>query len=111
MSEIDVSKCTFYNDGKCNNPNGMACNCCNNAYCYYKQLQQLKQENEELKNKLDIMTNYFEKADGESFKYKQCLDEIKKECNNWIQDYTGYDRSNGLAEQLLQLIMQAKEVR
>lgn len=46
--KIDVSKCAFYNNGKCNNPNGMACNCCNNAYCYYKELQQLKAENEKL---------------------------------------------------------------
>ena len=40
MNEIDVSKCAFYNNGKCDNPNGMACNCCNNVVCYYKQLQQ-----------------------------------------------------------------------
>ena len=43
MSEIDVSKCAFYySNGKCNNPNGTACNCSNTAYCYYKHLQQLK---------------------------------------------------------------------
>lgn len=46
---IDVSECCFYNNGKCDNPNGMACNCINNAVCYFKELKHLEQENKELK--------------------------------------------------------------
>ena len=49
INGIDVSECCFYNNGKCDNPNGMACKCINNAVCYFKQLKLLEQENERLK--------------------------------------------------------------
>lgn len=49
INGIDVSECYFYNSGKCDNPNGMACNCINNAVCYFKELKHLQEENKKLK--------------------------------------------------------------
>lgn len=45
MSEIDVSKCEYYNFGECNRYDfPLSCAICSN--CYYKQLQQYKSKNE-----------------------------------------------------------------
>lgn len=54
INGIDVSECCFYNNGKCDNPNGMACNCINNAICYFKELKRLEQENKELRKANEI---------------------------------------------------------
>ena len=51
INGIDVSECCFYNNGKCDNPNGMACNCINNAVCYFKELKRTRQINSELISK------------------------------------------------------------
>lgn len=51
INDVNVSECCFYNNGKCNNPNGMACNCINNAVGYFKELKRLQAENEK-KDKL-----------------------------------------------------------
>jgi len=50
---VNISECCFYNNGKCDNPNGMACNCVNNAVCYFKELIRLEQENKELNFKIN----------------------------------------------------------
>lgn len=54
--EIDVSKCVhFYQKDKCKNTCHWFCTPCewvDAKECTYKQLQQLKQENEELKERL-----------------------------------------------------------
>lgn len=80
---IDVSECCFYNNGKCNNPNGMACNCINNAVCYFKELKRLQEENEELKARLqtlddEVLTVEITLDEFERYKkYKQALEEIE----------------------------------
>lgn len=100
--EIDVSGCAFYNNGKCNNPNGMACNCCNNAYCYYKELQQLKAENDELKKQIKSCKECAEQL-GKHKVAEQCLDEIEE----YLNQYEMLGKLN--IKYLLQLIKQAKE--
>ena len=52
MSEIDVSKCRFYNNG-CDSH--ILCTGDDDIYgeCYFKQLEKLKVENENLKRERD----------------------------------------------------------
>jgi len=53
--EMNVKECAFYNDKICKSPINKNCKECESIrieQCYYKQLQQLKQENEELKEKI-----------------------------------------------------------
>lgn len=64
MSEIDVGKCEFLNEESCLcqgycEYDGLHIHlyCEDNHNCYYKQLQKLKQENEELRN---LLNYYFE---------------------------------------------------
>lgn len=106
MSEIDVKKCPYYEDGICYNEGVLYKYCEQCSDCMPKQLQQLKAENEELKEKLKIQKNkqlYFE-CSKMSFKnilykfasLKQCLDEIEKICK---ESYTSsqkyyYNTSN-----------------
>lgn len=88
MSEIDVSKCRFYEfDGICGSPinkNELECNKITNEMCYYKQLQQLKAENEELKNKNQKMykmgcKNFVAIEQAKRlYKINKCLDEIEE---------------------------------
>ena len=50
--EMNVKECAFYNDKICKSPINKNCKECESIrieHCYYKQLQQLKEENEELK--------------------------------------------------------------
>ncbi len=96
---VDVSKCCFYNSGKCDNPNGMACNCINNAVCYFKELKRLEQENEELKivkeqlkkwndenlKRQDDMQLWIDLAEEQRRKYRSALEEIRKKCN-WVEE-------------------------
>lgn len=101
---IDVSKCAFYNDGKCDNPNGMACNCCNNAYCYYKELQQLKAENEELKENIKLQEDILKLTIRNN---NRCLDEIEGIAKNGVKDDCGMPLDE--LSIILKLIKQAKE--
>lgn len=89
MNEIDVSKCEFYCSGICEEYEeyGVYLCCKDKPYCHYRQLQQLKINNENL---------------------KQCLDEIehileinKRELEECL--------SNDIDGQILQLIKQTKE--
>ncbi len=99
--EIDVSNCAFYNNGKCNNPNGMACNCRNNAICYYKELKRLEAQNRELKacledfnkpevkkvlvyyhtGELDRLENKCEALEQENAKLKEDVNEAQEAYN------------------------------
>lgn len=54
-NDINVTECCFYNNGKCNNPNGMACNCCNNIICYFKELKRLEAKNTKLKEEIKAL--------------------------------------------------------
>lgn len=86
MAEIiDCTKCAFYNNGKCDNPNGMSCNCINNAICYYKELKRLEQENAELKENFEGQRNAYKKLNSmyeENCEYtgklEQTLQDIKE---------------------------------
>lgn len=70
---VDVSECCFYNNGKCDNPNGMACNCINNAVCYFKELKRLEQERDELKKTVENQKLEYEEL--------QCdLSEVENTC-------------------------------
>lgn len=55
MSEIDVTKCEYKGGIECHIRDYPILNCVDVKIedCHYKQLQQLKQENEELKQKLE----------------------------------------------------------
>ena len=70
-SEIDVSKCKHYKYDGIKKPlcrsggcTGVykSCLCVENTDCYYKQLQQLKAENEELKKQLQEESDLGHKA-------------------------------------------------
>lgn len=81
---INVSECCFYNNSKCNNPNGMACNCINNAVCYFKELKRLEQENKELKEEKlyrGIDRQFIEDANDRLYfkaeRYRSALEEIR----------------------------------
>lgn len=119
MSDIDVTYCAFarLNDVCASPINTQECKCSKIPVqnCYYKQLQQLKQENEELKNKLKIQKSkqIVVECGKRSFKnilhkytlYQQCLDEIEE----YLNQYVMLGKLN--IKYLLQLIKQAKEVK
>lgn len=146
MSEIDVSKCELiYNDGRCfgGQRQGIGNDCHKSDYCkynpncYYKQLQQLKAENEGLKSlndfniqkiealeteteelkseirqkKRTIMMNndHYHNVDVQNRKYKQCLNEIEEICQNETINLTDSCVNGGRYFEILQLIKQAKE--
>lgn len=69
---VDVSECCFYNNSKCDNPNGMACNCINNAVCYFKELKRLEQERDEWKKKYEDAANENLKEIYELIKKNDC---------------------------------------
>lgn len=116
INGIDVSECCFYNNGKCDNPNGMACNCINNAVCYFKELKRLREENEGLKSlndfnvqKIEVLQEENEKLKEQlniymsqyeikiPNKYRQALEEIRKEANRLLfveNPIYGYNNSN-----------------
>lgn len=75
---IDGTGCVFYNNGKCNNPNGMACNCINNAVCYFKELRRLEQENRKL---LEARNHFM----AENLKYFNTLEEIREKALHCIR--------------------------
>lgn len=55
--EIDIEKCYFitkYHDCRICNGKSLRIHCRDNNNCYFKQLQRLKAENEELKEKIII---------------------------------------------------------
>lgn len=114
MSEIDVANCIYYQeciqfeDGEeiyhiCNNDKNTTTYCQDSYNCYYKQLQQLKQENEELKEnyRLSCLKCKFKNA-------FMILDEIEKVCQNISIKHLFKDRLE-LAKFILQKIKQAKE--
>lgn len=130
MAEIDVSMCCFYWAGGCEE--GGLTKKCSDRNCYYKQLQQLKQDNEELKdtikemeddlddwisdvsilytyddgkpNNLDELQCCMEHVHEEWSKDKQCLDEIEEICKTTICDYP-----MNKIEEIIKLIKQVKK--
>ena len=75
IADINVTDCAFYNNGKCNNPNGMSCNCANTASCYFKELNCLEQENKDLKERL-------KKCTCKIIELQSLNTTMKNECNN-----------------------------
>ena len=122
MSEIDVSKCKHYRYDGIKKPlcrsggcTGVykSCLCVENTDCDYRQLQQLKAENEELRNLHINLVGVKECEIKEISKYKTALDEIeeiakgtcRKKCgknNACLDTHCGYGH-------ILQLIKQVKE--
>ena len=88
----NCEKCGYYLDGECNicgmgiDGEDTFCRLCkDNANCYYKQLSELKAENEklkeEIKNKdilLDVAVSETGKNGTHADKYYTCLQEIKE---------------------------------
>lgn len=97
-----MQQCVFYSNGKCNNPNCAACNCCNNVDCYYKQLQQLKAKNENLKQECDLYKTWYRVN-------QLCLYEIEEICTHETINLTDSCINGGRYIEILQLIKQAKE--
>lgn len=79
INGIDVSECCFYNNGKCDNPNGMACNCINNAVCYFKELKRLEQENKDLKKQIESDKGLITVGGKQQYQYLQKIDELEQE--------------------------------
>lgn len=131
MSEIDVSKCrynyTSITDDSCcyaeSERHVIMRKCEDFPNCYYRQLQQLKQENEELKEKINennycynellkLKDFFFNKSKT----FYKCLDEIEgiiEECNANSGCYDTcnyYDLCNCDTDSfVLKLIKQAKK--
>lgn len=78
---VNVAGCCFYNNGKCDNPNGMACNCINNAVCYFKELKHLEQENERLKEEIYIARENYGLEMEFQMMYREALEEIREMVN------------------------------
>lgn len=106
MNKIDVSKCEYYNCGDCFvEPQVGYCGefrgygKCDNKDCYYKQLQQLKAEYEELKKENEeiykIGCENFVVIDQAKRLYKlnKCLDEIEEIVKEKCEDCTIDDYS------------------
>lgn len=85
MSEIDETKCIYYievrqfEDGEeyynqCADYKNPSCNCDDEYNCYYKQLQQLKQENEALKQSEQEGLEIVAKLEAENNKLKKYVD-------------------------------------
>ena len=69
---VNVSECCFYNNSKCDNPNGMACNCINNAVCYFKELKRLEQE-------LDVLKGKYFLVEQESINKSKTICDLERE--------------------------------
>ena len=89
MSEIDVSKCDYYFQGRC----GVSKNInysigCYANDCYYKQLQQLKAENEELKETINKLGVEHENYDNLIYwQMKEQQDKLKAENEELKENY------------------------
>jgi FtsZ-binding cell division protein ZapB len=89
INGIDVSECCFYNNGKCDNPNGMACNCINNAICYFKELKSTRQINSELISKANAYDKLVILANDRLDiidRLKQENEELKNKNNDLIEE-------------------------
>lgn len=126
MSKIDVSKCIFFDksiyaiEGKLNFCIVNHDNCYKFKDCYYKQLQQLKAENEELKvfikedlsptcQRLGKENEQYRFLVGEINKdrieYKNALDEIEKIVNAHYGTILEFYKAN---KKILQKIKEVK---
>ena len=80
---VNVAECLAYKNKHCIDKTSiMFCDvnlCSNYPYCYYKQLQRLKQENEELKARRIKSLGFICDCE-EREKYKQALEEIREIC-------------------------------
>lgn len=120
MSEIDVSKYCCYENGKClwtkrYYENNIVPDCEKVKDCYYKQLQQLKQENEELKQDLQKESEFGHKAiceEADSFfevmKLQKVLDEIEDICTHETINLTDSCVNGGRYFEILRRINEVK---
>lgn len=91
IDDVNVAECrhlSFVEEDYC-------CNCqyekyalCKNSDCYYKQLQQAKAENKELKHYLACMTEQRNKAETENERLKKRLIGIDKDGKYYYIDDT-----------------------
>lgn len=107
MSEIDVSKCEFYNNNYCSCYRDNYGDCYHKCtdeelkYCYYKQLQR-SQNTIIVGLQIQIMLL------ANNNKLNKCLDEIEEFASRNIS-YMDTDSTTRAMEKILQLIKQAKE--
>ena len=93
---VNVAKCQCFENDKClwckkYYENNVTPNCKEVKDCYFKQLQRLKQENEELKKRceeLDKMTGIFSARLAN--KYKQSLEKIREIIKTLIMEMPEY---------------------
>lgn len=85
INGIDVSECKNFSCGICEEENKIprtighfTADCAFYPNCYFKQLQRLKKENEELKKQLEFSRTHKTVLDAERIKYKQGLEEIRE---------------------------------
>ena len=74
----NVAECTSFQLGNCNNDDTLSIECVKNKNCYFKQLQRLKKENEEILKQLEFSRTYKTVLDAERINYKQALENIKQ---------------------------------
>lgn len=79
---IKISDCAFYKDFICASPINKTCEYCKNIpenKCYYKQLQRLKQENENEKKAYNECLYYLNCMTEQRNKLKLALEEIRND--------------------------------
>lgn len=120
MSEIDVSKCCCYENGKClwtkrYYENNIVPDCEKVKDCYYKQLQQSKAENEDLTKQILKQANAKIQLDKLNEKFgkdycniKQCLYEIEKICTHETINLTNSCVNGWRYFEILQKIKEVK---
>lgn len=91
INGVNVAECSFYDNGKCNNPNGMACNCCNNAICYFKELKKLETENAMLKRHKRELGNVAQHFVKDIDRLQEKLKKIKEPYSPRLNCYTCSD--------------------
>ena len=95
---VDVSGCEYYNkdDKTCREVNGKyetdICDFdkCENSNCYYKQLSELKAENEQLEKEKKINLQRANALNRELNHLQTCLQEIKKYIAKICKEECGY---------------------
>ena len=105
---VNVSGCCFYNDGKCSNPNGMACNCINNAVCYFKELKRLEFELKVTKADYEASEQENKELKEENIEYDE---ELAIEKLSHKSDLETLERYRSALEEIKQMILNHSDAR
>lgn len=98
----NVAECQYFNkvfneEPYCNIDEEHLYTCDSEPNCYFKQLQRLKKENEEILKQLDFSRTHKTVLDAERIKYKHLLEKIRegiweqnRSCDNCPDEKNGY---------------------